>query len=33
MTPSAGLLVGVRRALPDRLWDAFVGTSFERPGA
>jgi len=33
VTPSAGLLVGVRRMLPDRLWDAFVGTSFERPGA
>lgn len=32
VTPSARLLIGQRRLLPDRLWDAFLRTSFQ-PGA
>jgi NAD(P)-dependent dehydrogenase (short-subunit alcohol dehydrogenase family) len=33
VTPSAHLLVTQRRLLPDRGWDAFVGTQFKRPGS
>ncbi|MGN6743625.1 MAG: SDR family NAD(P)-dependent oxidoreductase [Amnibacterium sp.] len=33
VTPSAGLLIGTRRILPDRAWDVFVGSTYERPGA
>ena len=33
VTPSAHLLVTQRRLMPDRVWDAFVGTQFKRPGA
>lgn len=33
VTPSAWLIMGQRRLLPDRLWDAFVGTQFPSPGA
>ena len=33
VTPSAHLLVTQRRLLPDRAWDAFLGTQFPRPGA
>ena len=32
VTPSAGLLMGIRRILPDRGWDAFLRTSFPQPG-
>lgn len=32
VTPSAGLLIGTRRIMPDRAWDAFVGTTYPRPG-
>ena len=31
VTPSAHLLVTQRRLMPDRVWDAFVGTQFKRP--
>jgi len=31
VTPSAGLLIGARRLMPDRVWDAFVGTTYPRP--
>jgi NAD(P)-dependent dehydrogenase (short-subunit alcohol dehydrogenase family) len=33
VTPSARLIIGQRRLLPDRLWDAFLRTSFPQPGA
>jgi NAD(P)-dependent dehydrogenase (short-subunit alcohol dehydrogenase family) len=33
VTPSAHVLVTQRRLLPDRAWDAFLGTQFPRPGA
>jgi NAD(P)-dependent dehydrogenase (short-subunit alcohol dehydrogenase family) len=33
VTPSARLLLTQRRLMPDRAWDAMVGTSFPRPGA
>ena len=33
VTPSARILLTQRRLLPDRAWDAVVGTSFKRPGA
>jgi NAD(P)-dependent dehydrogenase (short-subunit alcohol dehydrogenase family) len=31
VTPSASLLIGLRRALPDALWDRFLAASFPRP--
>jgi NAD(P)-dependent dehydrogenase (short-subunit alcohol dehydrogenase family) len=33
VTPSARALLTLRAALPDRGWDAMLGTSFPRPGA
>lgn len=33
VTPSATLLMTLRRALPDAGWDAFVATSFPTPGS
>jgi NAD(P)-dependent dehydrogenase (short-subunit alcohol dehydrogenase family) len=33
VTPSAWLIMGQRRLLPDRVWDAFLGTQFPAPGA
>jgi NAD(P)-dependent dehydrogenase (short-subunit alcohol dehydrogenase family) len=33
VTPSARVLLAQRKLLPDRAWDAVVGTSFPRPGA
>jgi NADP-dependent 3-hydroxy acid dehydrogenase YdfG len=33
VTPSAWLIMGQRRLLPDRLWDAFLGAQFPSPGA
>jgi NAD(P)-dependent dehydrogenase (short-subunit alcohol dehydrogenase family) len=33
VTPSARVLLTQRKLLPDRAWDAVVGTSFPRPGA
>jgi NADP-dependent 3-hydroxy acid dehydrogenase YdfG len=33
VTPSARILLTQRRLLPDRAWDAVVGTSFKRPRA
>lgn len=32
VTPSAHLLLGLRAALPDRAWDAFLRRSFPSPG-
>jgi NAD(P)-dependent dehydrogenase (short-subunit alcohol dehydrogenase family) len=32
VTPSARVFMAQRRLLPDRLWDAVVGTSFPKPG-
>jgi len=32
VTPSARLMMGLRRMLSDRLWDRFVSGSFPRPG-
>ena len=32
VTPSARLIIGQRRLLPDRLWDAFLRSSFPQPG-
>jgi NAD(P)-dependent dehydrogenase (short-subunit alcohol dehydrogenase family) len=32
VTPSARILMAQRRLLPDRAWDAVVGTSFPQPG-
>lgn len=31
VTPSAHLVLGQRKLLSDRMWDAFVGTQFPRP--
>jgi hypothetical protein len=31
VTPSARIMLGLRRMLPDRAWEAFTGTSFPRP--
>ena len=31
VTPSAWLIMGQRRLLPDRLWDAFLGARFPTP--
>jgi len=33
VTPSARLLMGLRRTLPDRLWDRMVSGSYPQPGA
>ena len=33
VTASARLILAQRRLLPDRLWDAFLGTQFPHPGA
>ncbi len=33
VTPSARILMGQRALMPDRAWDAFVGTQFRRPKA
>jgi NAD(P)-dependent dehydrogenase (short-subunit alcohol dehydrogenase family) len=32
VTPSAHLFMGLRRLLPDRAWDAILGTSYPQPG-
>jgi short-subunit dehydrogenase len=32
VTPSARVLMGQRALFTDRMWDAFVGTQFPRPG-
>jgi NAD(P)-dependent dehydrogenase (short-subunit alcohol dehydrogenase family) len=32
VTASAGLSLGARRLMTDRMWDRFVGTQFPRPG-
>jgi short-subunit dehydrogenase len=32
VTPSARVMLGQRALFTDRMWDAFVGTQFERPG-
>jgi NAD(P)-dependent dehydrogenase (short-subunit alcohol dehydrogenase family) len=32
VTASAGLSLGARRLMSDRMWDRFVGTQFPRPG-
>jgi NAD(P)-dependent dehydrogenase (short-subunit alcohol dehydrogenase family) len=32
VTPSARLLIGQRRVMPDRVWDRFLATQFQRPG-
>ncbi|MDQ3237164.1 MAG: oxidoreductase [Actinomycetota bacterium] len=32
VTPSATLLMTLRRLMPDRAWDAFLRSSFSRPG-
>ncbi len=32
VTPSAGILIGQRRLLSDRMWDRFLTTQFRRPG-
>ena len=31
VTPSAGLTLGMRGVMTDRMWDRFVGTQFPRP--
>jgi len=33
VTLSAHFMLGLRKLLPDRLWDAFVGTQYPRPGS
>jgi hypothetical protein len=33
VTPSARVMLTQRKLMPDRAWDAMVGTSFPRPGA
>ncbi len=33
VTPSAGVMLGARRLMSDRLWDGFLGSQFPRPGA
>ncbi len=33
VTPSSRLLLGLRRLLPDRAWDAFLDRKFIRPGS
>jgi len=32
VTASAGMGIGARRLMTDRMWDRFVGTQFPRPG-
>jgi NAD(P)-dependent dehydrogenase (short-subunit alcohol dehydrogenase family) len=32
VTPSAGMSIGARRLMTDRMWDRFVATQFPRPG-
>jgi NAD(P)-dependent dehydrogenase (short-subunit alcohol dehydrogenase family) len=32
VTPSARLIIGQRRLMPDRIWDAFLTTQFPPPG-
>jgi NAD(P)-dependent dehydrogenase (short-subunit alcohol dehydrogenase family) len=32
VTPSAGLSLGARKLMTDRMWDRFVATQFPRPG-
>jgi NADP-dependent 3-hydroxy acid dehydrogenase YdfG len=32
VTASARLMIGLRRTLPDRLWDALLASSYPRPG-
>jgi NAD(P)-dependent dehydrogenase (short-subunit alcohol dehydrogenase family) len=32
VTPSAGLTLGMRGVMTDKMWDRFVGTQFPRPG-
>ena len=32
VTPSAHLMITLRRLLPDPLWDRFLATQFQRPG-
>jgi len=32
VTASAGMSIGARRLMTDRMWDRFVGTQFPRPG-
>jgi NAD(P)-dependent dehydrogenase (short-subunit alcohol dehydrogenase family) len=31
VTPSAGVIMGMRRAMTDRMWDRFVGSQYPRP--
>jgi hypothetical protein len=31
VTASAGLSIGARRLMTDRMWDRFVGTQFPQP--
>jgi NAD(P)-dependent dehydrogenase (short-subunit alcohol dehydrogenase family) len=31
VTASAGVIMGVRKAMTDRMWDRFVGTQYSRP--
>jgi NADP-dependent 3-hydroxy acid dehydrogenase YdfG len=33
VTPSAKIVLGMRRLFTDRMWDRFVGTQYPRPGA
>ncbi|MDP9483242.1 MAG: oxidoreductase [Chloroflexota bacterium] len=31
VTPSAGMIMGLRRAMTDRMWDRFAGSQFPQP--
>lgn len=31
VTPSAGMIMGLRRTMTDRMWDRFAGSQFPRP--
>jgi NAD(P)-dependent dehydrogenase (short-subunit alcohol dehydrogenase family) len=31
VTPSAGMIMGMRRAMTDRMWDRFAGSQFPQP--
>jgi NAD(P)-dependent dehydrogenase (short-subunit alcohol dehydrogenase family) len=31
VTPSAGVIMGMRKAMTDRMWDRFVGTQYPQP--
>jgi hypothetical protein len=31
VTPSARVVMGMRKAMTDRMWDRFVGTQYPRP--